>query len=83
MPSLPTANPTPLSLLAGSFLWYRRRKGQKSVNEKTTTSQKNGQSWEDTQPYLQQKAELEAKKRQKYELEARERRYEVASARER
>ena len=59
------------------LLVYRRRKTQKTLKEEDATSQKQGSSHEETQPYLQQKAELEAEEKIKHELEARERRYEM------
>ena len=72
-----------LALLA--FLVYKRRKAQKKSKEEAedASSQNKGSPHEDTQPYLQQKAELEAEEKQKHELEARERRYEIGSEGER
>ena len=50
---------------------------QGTLEEEDATSKKEGSQHEDQQPYLQQKAELEAEEKRKYELEARERRYEI------
>ena len=60
-----------VSLLA-SFLWlrYRKIKETNALREKQMVP-------EDSQPYLQQKAELEAEEKRKHELEAEERRYEL------
>ena len=57
---------------------YRRRKRLASAKAEATPP---GQP-QDTQPYLQPKAELEAEERMKHELEARERRFEVDAANE-
>lgn len=72
-----------LGLVLLGFLLYRRRKIQKTRKEDNATPSKQESSHEDTQPYLQQKAELEAEEKRKYELEARERRYEIGNAVER
>lgn len=59
-------------LLLAVFLWRRSRKIKKAnVTEVQDTIS------EDRQPYLQQKAELEAEEKRKHELEAEERRYEL------
>lgn len=47
------------------------------VTENSTTPEETSQSQEDTQPYLQQKAELEAEERRKFKLEAQEKRHEI------
>ena len=70
-----------LSLLG--FLVYRRRRIMKTQKEEDATSQRQGSPHEGTQPYLQQKGELEADENRKHELEARERRYEIGSGGER
>lgn len=72
-----------LGLALLGFLVYRRRKTQKKIKQKNVTSQKQGSPQEYTQPYLQQKAELEAEEKRKHELEARERRYEMGNEGER
>ena len=64
-------------------MWYRRRKNQRLINDKAERSPKDGRSQEDTQPYLQRKAELEAEENRKNELEAREVSHEIGSGRER
>ena len=61
-----------LGLVLLGYLVYKRRKVQETLKEEDVTSKK-----EDHQPYLQQKAELEAEEKRKHELEARERRYEM------
>ena len=61
-----------LGLALLGFLVYRRRKNQKTLKEEDPTSQDLGSPQEDSQPYLQQKAELEAEGKRKHELEARE-----------
>ena len=71
-----------LGLVLLGFLVYRRRKNQKTLEE-DPTSQDSGSPQEDPQPYLQQKAELEAEEKRKHELEARERRYEIGNEGER
>ena len=71
-----------LGLALLGFLLYRRRKNQKALKEEDPTSQEPG-SLKDPQPYLQQKAELEAEEKRKHELEARERRYEIGNEGER
>ena len=55
-----------LGLVLLGYLVYKRRKMQETSS-----------THEDPQPYLQQKAELEAEEKRKHELEARERRYEM------
>lgn len=72
-----------LGLVLLGFLVYRRRKIQKTMKEEDATPSKQESSHEDTQPYLQQKAELEAEEKRKYELEARERRCEIGNTVER
>ena len=62
---------------------YRRRKAKKTLEEKDTTSEDLGPPQEDSQPYLQRKAELEAEETRKHELEARQRRCEVGNEGER
>lgn len=71
-----------LGLVLLGFLVYRRRKKQKTLEE-DLASQDLGSLQEDPQPYLQQKAELEAEEKRKHELEARERRYEMGNEGER
>ena len=66
-----------LALVLLGVLVYKRRKTQKTLKEEDAISYKQGSPHEDTQPYLQQKAELEAEEKRKHELEARERRYEM------
>ena len=66
-----------LGLVLLGYLVYKRRKMQKKMGEEDATSKKEGSTHEDHQPYLQQKAELEAEEKRKHELEARERRYEM------
>ena len=66
-----------LGLVLLGYLVYKRRKVQKTPEEEDPTSKKEGSPHEDQQPYLQQKAELEAEETRKHELEARERRYEM------
>ena len=56
---------------------YKRWKSQKKSKEEDASSQNKGPPHEDTRPYLQQKAELEAEEKRKHELEALERRYEL------
>ena len=68
-----------LGLALLGFLLYRCRKNQKTLKEEDPTSQDLGSPQEDSQPYLQQKAELEAEEKRKHELEARERTYEIGS----
>ncbi|KAM0799753.1 hypothetical protein BDR22DRAFT_854063 [Usnea florida] len=73
-----------LALLA--FFVYKRRKAQKTSKEESEdgSPQNHGSPHhEDTEPYLQQKAELEAEETRKHELEARERRFEMGSDGER
>ena len=68
------------------ILIHKRLKRPKALKEEAedATSQAQGSSHhEGTQPYLQQKAELEAEENRKHELEARERRYEMGSEGER
>ena len=72
-----------LGLILLGLLVYKRRKTRKTLKEEDATSQKQGSPHEDIQPYLQQKAELEAEEKMKHELEARERRYEMGSEGER
>ena len=72
-----------LGLVLFGFFVYKRRKAQKTLKEDDATSQNQGSLHEETQPYLQQKAELEAEENRKHELEARERRYEVGNEGER
>lgn len=75
-----------LGLVLLLFLLYKRRKAHKTLKkeEEDSSSQKQGSSHhEDTQPYLQNKAELEAEENRKHELEARERRYEMGNEGER
>ncbi len=72
-----------LGLALLGFLLYRRRKNQKASKEDDPISQNLESSPEDLQPYLQQKAELEAEEKRKHELEARERRYEIGNEGER
>lgn len=62
-----------------AFVVYRRRKTRKTLKEQDASSQRQESPREDTQPYLQQKAELEAEEKRKYELEARERRLEMGN----
>ena len=64
-------------------MYYSRRKNQSRVSKNATAPQADGQLKEDSQPYLQQKAELEAKEIRKHELEAQERRYEIGNDGER
>ncbi len=71
-----------LGLVLLGFLVYRRRKKQKTLEE-DPASQDLGSLQEDPQPYLQQKAELEAEEKRKHELEARERTYEMGNEGER
>ena len=66
-----------LGLVLLGYLVYKRRKVQETLEEEDATSKTEGSPHEDQQPYLQQKAELEAEEKRKYELEARERRYEM------
>ena len=68
-----------LGLVLLGFLVYRRRRNRKTLNAEDPTSQDLGSPQEDSQPYLQQKGELEAEGTQKHELEAQERRYEVGN----
>lgn len=56
-------------LLAALLLWRRCRKSKKASSEPIMS--------EDSQPYLQRKAELEAEEKKRHELEAEERRYEL------
>ena len=72
-----------LGLVLLGFLVYKRRKNQKTLREEDPTSQDIGSPQEDSQPYLQQKAELEAEGKRKHELEAQERRYEIGNEGER
>ena len=71
-------------LLTVSFLYHRRRKNQRSANANANaaTSQ-DGDPKERSQPFLQQKAELEAKENRKHELEAVERKHEMGTEGER
>lgn len=62
-----------LSLAA--FLWLRHR--NKKTLKDTDKASEDTNKKQDQQPYLQQKAELEAEEKRKYELEAAERRYEL------
>ncbi len=71
-----------LGLVLLGFLVHRRRKKQKTLEE-DPASQDLGSPLQDPQPYLQQKAELEAEEKRKHELEARERRYEMGNEGER
>ena len=66
-----------LGLVLLGYLVYKRRKVQETLEEEDATSKKEGSPHEDRQPYLQQKAELEAEEKRKHELEAREMRYEM------
>ena len=66
-----------LGLVLLGYLVYKRRKMQETLEEEDAPSKKGGSPHEDPQPYLQQKAELEAEEKRKHELEARERRYEM------
>ena len=66
-----------LGLVLLGLLVYKRRKTQKTLKEEDASSQNQESPHGDTQPYLQQKAELEAEEKQKHELEARERRHEM------
>lgn len=59
-------------LLLALLLWRRSRK----IKKANVTEVQHPIS-EDKQPYLQQKAELEAEEKRKHELEAEERRYEL------
>ena len=63
----------------------KRRKAQKKLKKEAedASSQNRESPHEETQPYLQQKAELEAEENRKHRLEARERRYEMGSEGER
>ena len=72
-----------LALLA--FLVHKRRKAPTALKQEAedASSQNKGSPHEDTQPYLQRKAELEAEEKQKHELEARERRFEMGGEGER
>ena len=72
-----------LGLVLLGFLVYRRRKPKKTLKDEDATSPKEGTPHEDTQPYLQQKAELEAEEKRKHELEARERTHEMGNEGER
>lgn len=72
-----------LGLVLLAFVVYRRRKTRKTLKEQDASSQRQESPREDTQPYLQQKAELEAEEKRKYELEARERRLEMGNEGER
>ncbi len=72
-----------LGLALLGFLLYRRRKNQKALKEDDPTSQNLESPLEDPQPYLQQKAELEAEEKRKHELEAQERSYEIGNEGER
>ena len=77
------AIPVALGLVLLGFLLYRRRKNRKTLKEEGPTSQDLASPQEDPQPYLQQKAELEAEEIRKHELEARERRCEMSIGEER
>ena len=68
-----------LGLILLGFLVHRRQKNRKTLNEDDPTSQDLGSPQDNSQPYLQQKGELEGEGTQKHELEARERRYEIGS----
>ena len=74
-----------LGLVLLLFLLYKRRKAQKTLKEEEedSSSQDKGPPHEETQPYLQKKAELEAEEKRKHELEAREMRYEMGTEGER
>lgn len=72
-----------LGLALLGFLVYRRRKNKKTLKEGDPTLQDLGSPQEDPQPYLQQKAELEAEEKRKHELEAREKRFEMGNEGER
>lgn len=74
---------TLLGLVLLGFVIYKRRKTKKTLKEQDASSQRQGSPREDSQPYLQQKAELEAEEKRKYELEARERRLEMGTEVER
>ena len=72
-----------LVLVSLGFFAYRRWRIHKKLKEVNAMSPKQGSLHEDRQPYLQQKAELEAEEKRKHELEARERRYEMDNEGER
>ena len=74
-----------LGMVLLAFLMYARQKAQKKLRKEAegASSQNNGSPHENTQPYLQQKAELEAEENRKHELEAQERTYEMGSEGER
>ncbi len=57
-----------------AFLLWRKHWGRKPA----VAAGKKDITVDGSQPYLQQKSELEAEERGKYELEAEERRYEIA-----
>ncbi len=57
------------------YLWRKRRRAQSTKSNKNTSD-----SLDDTQPYLQQKAELDSEERRQLELDAQELRYEMDGA---
>ena len=59
------------------LIWHNRKRSYALVGEGIAKTQQKGHSQEDFQPYLQQKAELEAKEIKIVELEALERPYEI------
>ncbi len=59
------------ALFLATILWQRRRKKRRITSSGGVSLQ------QDNQPYLQQKAELEAEEKRKHELEATERRCEM------
>ena len=69
--------------MTGLLFWYRRWKSERLVNDEAKRLPKLGQSQEDTQPYLQRKAELEAEEKRQHELDARELSHEIGSGGER
>lgn len=58
-------------------MYFRKRQKQRQSGEGKTSP---AESSEDAQPYLQQKAELEAKEKRQHELDAQELRYEMEGA---
>ncbi len=59
------------------LIWHNRKRSYALVGERNAKTQQEGHSQEDYQPYLQQKAGLEAEEKKIVELEALERPYEI------
>lgn len=69
-------------ILSVAFIWHRRRLRSAAITAKKQGEAENKQEGASTsegnnQPYLQQKAELEAEERQRHELEAQQKIYEL------